>query len=149
MKTGTVLLVLSLEGNVLLAMLRLKIWARGTQISVITCFNSLILIPSRSQLLLDSNVFMSSQSKFGPTSVSTRFSRLGYSGIKSIGSTVVGRTDSEMVLPISVKKLLNSSAMSCGSEICSPLTESFSIFLLSFLPIVTSFRISPFFLFGF
>jgi hypothetical protein len=111
LKIGTVLLVLSLEGNVPLAMLRLKIWARGTQISVITCFNSLILIPSRSQLFLDLKVFMSSQSRLGPTSVSTRFSRFGYSGINSIGSTEVGRTDSEIVLPISVKKLLNSSAL--------------------------------------
>jgi hypothetical protein len=131
LKIGTVLLVFSLEGNLPLAMIRLKIWARGTQISVITCFNSFIPILSRSQLFLDSKVFISSHKKLGPTSVNTRFSRSGYSGINSIGSTGVVRTDSEIVLPMSVKKLLNSLAISCGSDICSP-PKFFKFFVLFF-----------------
>jgi hypothetical protein len=60
LKIGTVLLVLSLLGNMPVIKLRSKIWARGIQISGLTNFRSLRLIPSISVLcLLGNDLIMS------------------------------------------------------------------------------------------
>jgi hypothetical protein len=52
----------------------------------------------------------------------------------------VGLTELEIVVPILVKNLLNSSAMEGESEICLPSTTIFSILAQCFVPTVASLR---------
>ena len=94
-----------------------------------------MLIPSKSQLVLGSNDFTRSHNR--PGSMLDKFSsvKFGRSGIISIGSAAVGQTDSDIVLPMLVKKELNSSAISCWSTTKFPFTVKLSIFLF-FDPIV-------------
>ncbi len=51
----------------------------------------------------------------------------GLGGIKSQGSRVVGLTDLEIFVPISEKKLLNSSAISCWLFDACPFIRILSI----------------------
>jgi hypothetical protein len=57
-----------------------------------------------------------------------------------MGSVAVGLTELQIEVPILVKKLLNSSAIEGGSEICFPSTTIFSIFVQCLVPTVASLR---------
>jgi hypothetical protein len=99
-----------------------------------------VLIPSKSQLFLVSKDLTTSHRWLGPNSSKLRLATFGLSGMRLMGSVEVGRTELEMVLPILVKNLLNSSAMRDGSDICFPSTVIFSILELDFAPTVASFK---------
>jgi hypothetical protein len=60
--------------------------------------------------------------------------------MRLIGSVAVGLTEFEIVVPMLVKNLLNSSAIEGGSEICFPSTTIFSIFGQCLVPTVASLR---------
>jgi hypothetical protein len=68
-------------------------------------------MPSRSQLTFVSNFLTRSHRKLGPMVKNSRSAVLGLTGIRSIGSITVGRTDSEIEVPMLVKNVLNSSAI--------------------------------------
>jgi hypothetical protein len=53
------------------------------------CLRSLVLMPSRSQLVLDSKVLTNSQRWPGPISSRFRLAILGLSGIRLMGSVAV------------------------------------------------------------
>ena len=109
--------------------LRLKIWERGVLIAVEINLRSSILIPSRSWLFLDSNVLRISQKWTGPVCPRSSCLNSGRSLRYLSGVVTVGKIFSEILEPIFVKKLLNSSAISWGSVTSVSLTVIFSTFV--------------------
>jgi hypothetical protein len=71
---------------------------------------------------------------------------LGFSGTNSPGSSEVGFTVSEILVPADVKKLLNSSAIDVLIVVVQPLTWIKSILFGWFLVLIASFRICHVFL---
>ncbi len=101
-----------------------KIWARGIQISGLTNFKSLRLIPSISVLCLLGNDLIMSRMCGG-----LMLPRLNSGGGSSVGwkydsgVLLVGGTLSEILWPAVTKKELNSLAMSEGELIVLPSTS--------------------------
>jgi hypothetical protein len=62
-----------MEGKVPDAVLRLKICERGCEITEMMCLSNLVLIPSKSQLVLDSKDLTTSQRWLGPNGSKFRF----------------------------------------------------------------------------
>ena len=98
---GIVLLVLSLEGNVPVEILRLNRWVRGRAISWRISFRSFMLMPLMSVLLFASILFMIASNSDWVIRLNDR---RGHSGLsKSSGWRVVGLTEFAIFLPASVK----------------------------------------------
>ncbi len=90
----------------LVDVLKLKICERGCDITEMMCLSNLVLIPSKSQLVLDSKDLTTSHKWLGPNGSKLRLAIFGLSGIRLIGSVAVGRTELDIELPMLVKNLL-------------------------------------------
>ena len=138
---GITLLFLSFEGNWPLVKLRLKMWERGWEISLI--INLIILddIPSQSGLFFADIFFTVFTMCSGVVFCRFRLAKWGFSGKYWAKFILETGTASEMSFPTFTKKLLNVFAISVGSESISlSLLICEIVLLVDFLPIV-SFRI--------
>jgi hypothetical protein len=103
-------------------------------------------MPSKSVLDLDVKALIVETITAGEVRPSSREGGLGLGGTKSLGSSDVGLTVSDILEPAVVKKLLNSSAIRVLSDMDWPFTEMVSILLFACFVLIASFSRSHVFL---
>jgi hypothetical protein len=97
-------------------------------------------MPSKSVLDLDVKALIVETITAGEVRPSSREGGLGLGGTKSLGSSDVGLTVSDILEPAVVKKLLNSSAIRVLSDMDWPFTEMVSILQFACLVLIASFK---------